>query len=211
MTTVIFSTKPGLIAAVDDKVMPALMHITLQGWQGPTAIKSLINRASLDTRTNQQFLHTFGGDAYIDIFGHRIGRMQLGGISLPHSCDNASQTSGIEYVLNYYQQNNLAETGLPVSIVLGTSFGLRAYLQGIQAQMMEPETMQWGFSMDFALIPYTRPHKSLDKGRASSPGRASPVSPTPARPSRAVPAGPLGTDQQFASLGSGPELDLISW
>lgn len=212
MSTVFFNTRPGLLAAVDDKVLPFIMHIGLQGWQGPTVIKSLINRAGLSSKANVQFLHSFGGDIYIDTFGHRIGDFSLGGISVPYSCDNTSDISGIEYVLRYYEQFNLVSTGLPVDITLGSTRSFRAYLKGIDAAMANAETMQWSFNMVFALLPYTRPHRSLsnDAPTQAPTTNTGTASTTPPPSTLIGPIAPTATNN-FDAYGTGPNLDIISW
>jgi hypothetical protein len=183
-------------------------------------IKSLITAASLMSNTNVQFTATFGGDTYIDIYGHHMGMFGLSGVSLPFSCDNTSNISGIEYVIRYYETHNVVATGLPVDITLGATRSFRAYLVSVQGNLANAETLQWTFNMKFALIPYSRPNKSLTNqpgtttaGPSATPPVTPPVQPTDAELFPLRTAGPLTPAQVpgISTPSKGPNLDLISW
>jgi len=113
--------------------------------------KSIITRISVAQQVNAQFLHTFGNDVYIYVFGDRMGSIGLSGISFANDCvqqDIARFKHGSEQILDWYRANRLSERGDPVRVMLGNT-AIEGFVTNLTLDVVDPIThlMQWGLTL----------------------------------------------------------------
>lgn len=161
----IFQTRPGVAVAFPvegDVPIP----IAFDGWSGSTfpAFKSIITQLQVQRGVNHSILHTFQDLIYAYTFGERIGVIQLGGIAFADSCESGGgqPKCGIEYILEYYDENSLARRPSPLTIQLGTTPAGRfiGLLVDINVNIAQPEARMAQFTFNFRAFPQKKKSKS---------------------------------------------------
>lgn len=158
MAVTFFTKAAGAVAAFVDPTLPAFVSLKLEGWQGFQGFRAILTRNALQAQTNAQFSHTFGGDIYLYVFGDRIGELGISGLAFDQSCDSGGVT-GIEHVMKYYQDNRVVARDSPVRITIGTSRTIPGYLIGFSADLVDPKTRIYQFTLRFAFAPDNKKRK----------------------------------------------------
>ena len=171
MPTVVFSKAAGQVSSFIDPTLPARVTLNIQNWGGFLGFKSIISRVTVSSRGNFQFLHTLGGQVFVYVFGDRIGRMGISGLSFDAICGDEAGTLGVERVLNYYNQNRIAARSIPLRVSIGTATTLSGYLVGLNTEVIDPKSRIWQFNMELALIPVD----DIDEDRCDTSGFLSTV------------------------------------
>lgn len=162
----IFQTRPGVAVAfpsVEDVPIP----IAFDGWSGSTfpQYKSIITQMAIERNGNYQFLHTLKDLIYVYVFGERIGTITISGISFAGSCQPATSgrgsrartdtKTGIEHILEYYEQNSIARRSTPITIQIGanTSGHFTGFLTNLRVNILQPEARMAQFAFQFQSFP----------------------------------------------------------
>lgn len=160
-----FSSQPGAVVAVPSPGVP--MGMFLDGWGGYLQFKSIITGFEVQSASGVQFMHSLRDFIYIYVFGERIGRVTLTGVSFAHACERLDEAiptpdagiqflpnfHGLEYVLGYYNFAKVSTTGFPITIVLGMSTVLYGFLVGVGVGMQDVDRRVSQFSLSFQAIP----------------------------------------------------------
>ncbi len=153
---ILFSGVPGQVLAMPDPGLAAVMPAMLVKPKPEltfTDRKSIITRVMLSQQTSFQFLHTFGGDVFIYVFGDRIGQMALSGLSFAASCDDTGKTHGVELMLDYYKANRLSTRRAPVTMLIGQRTTFRAVIADFSADVFDPKTRMFQWNMNLFITP----------------------------------------------------------
>jgi hypothetical protein len=169
MATTMFSKQRGLLAVFPDPALPAATTLRISDWDGPAKFKCIITRINVATQGNYQFLHTLGGNVYVYVFGDKIGQIGISGLAFDSMCTNATDTLGVENIINYYNENRIVARKTPIKITIGVKTTLLAYLVAMSVDMVDPAAKLYQFSMQLALVPQnsipcsTKPEKADEK------------------------------------------------
>lgn len=162
----IFTKAGGAVASFVDPTLPAFVSLKLEGWQGFQGFKAILTRNALQTQVNAQFSHTFGGDIYLYVFGDKVGELGISGLAFDQGCEGGGVT-GIESVMKYYTENRVVERDTPVRITIGTSRTIPGYLIQFMADLVDPKTRIYQFTLKFAFAPDAKKRKKSSGGGAS--------------------------------------------
>lgn len=145
-------SQPGAVVALADP-NDAPLPLAVAGWGGPSAFQSVITELSVERQGNVQFVHTLKDLVYVYAFGERIGRLRIAGLSFAQSCGAAG--SGIEAVLNYYEQTRVGNNPAPVTVAVGVSAAgrFRGFLTGLRLDITRPEARIAQFALEFNTLP----------------------------------------------------------
>ena len=147
----IFLHSRGRVAAYDNpNGIP--MSLFLEGWRGFFGFKSIITQVQVEQQGGVQFVHTLRDFIYIYVFGERIGRMQIQGLSFWDRCDGGFY-HGIEWVNAYYLANRTSNRASPVTVVVGLGTPFFGFLVGFAMNYSKPEEQIAEFVLDFRIIP----------------------------------------------------------
>lgn len=114
----------------------------------------IINRLQIAQGANYQFLHTLGNKIFVYAFGDRIGRIAIGGLAFFQKCDgDGGGQTGIESMLRYYRANKLSVRQEPILITVGRETTLQGFLTDSSADIANPETNIFNFTLNMALVP----------------------------------------------------------
>ena len=139
--TAVFSNAPGQVTVVEDTGLPMQLRIALDGWTGPQGMKAIIVGFQLGSQGNQQFTNTLRKLIYAYTFGEHIGTLALSGMCFASDCNvfgGAGGVSGLENVMQYYNQDRLSASGSPVNVAIGSSVRFPAFLTSISAGVQDP-------------------------------------------------------------------------
>ena len=159
MSTVIFSKGRGQVAVFQDPSLPGIMSLRLDNWLGFQRFKSIITRVAISTQGNYQVLHSLGGDAFIYVFGDRVGQIIVSGLAFDSICGEPAGFLGIERVARYYNDNRLAVRQQPIKMTIGSSITLKMYLAAVSLDVEDVATKVWRFS--FIMLQVPEPLKKL--------------------------------------------------
>ena len=223
--TVFSKGTKGSVAIFQDPTIPASVTFRMDGWQGFNGFKSIVTRVAVSSSCNFQVLHTLGGDAFIYVFGDRVGQIIVSGLAFEMICDAAApkdgepaaaaappDKTGIELVRDYYKQNRLVTKKTPINMTIGSGLTLKMYLGGLNLDVEDAANKIWRFSMVLVEVPEALP-KLADEGggssssspKSSSSGSSSGKSgSTSEQYSRNMPA--AGSDQGGNNAKAAPQL-----
>lgn len=148
-----FDLPVGNVVSFQDPTMPSTVMFRMEGWEGFNKFKAIITTVSLSAAGNVQFQHSLGGNIYVYVFGDRIGTATVSGLAFEHPCDNSEGTVGIEHVMNYYVENRVANRQTPIKLTIGSKRAIQGYLVSFNAQMLDPKTRIYQFTMQFMVPP----------------------------------------------------------
>jgi hypothetical protein len=151
---VVFETRPGTMLAIPS-VTDVPIPLVFDGWGGAFGFRSIISQMAIDRGENIQFMHSLRDLIHVYVFGARMGRILISGISFADQCPGASPRSGIEYVLNYYEQYRAGRRGVPVTIQLGATQAGRfgGFLTGLNVNLQQTEQRMATFGLSFSSFP----------------------------------------------------------
>ena len=154
MSKVIFGGPVGRVAKLED---PSTQATTALVQTSPpisySVERSIITRVVLSHQGNFQFLHSLGGDIYVYVFGDKIGSITLAGLTFAHDCEAKGSEHGIEQMLRWYAANRIAQRQAPVEVTLGQRIAFRAFIIGINFDVVDPASRIVQFQTQFAMIP----------------------------------------------------------
>lgn len=159
MALVVFSQEAGQVTAFADPSFPGQISLKLDGWEGAARMKAIITRANLSAACNFQLMHALGGDAYLYVFGDRVGQSTLSGLAFETFCGEGNGTIGIENVAKYYRQNRLSARETPIKITIGGSLAIKGYLAAINTDVEDAATRIWRFALSFLEPPDVLPKR----------------------------------------------------
>jgi hypothetical protein len=160
MAALIFMTKPGVAVRLSEPTVASLF-LSIGGAAGAidsassfSTHKSIITEMSVNRAGNYQFLHSLQDLIYVYVFGERISDIRVSGISFASTCQSgtaAGGVTGIEHLLEYYEQSRISATGRPYQILIGTSGQGRAsgFLTGMNVSIDRPEARMARFTLSF--------------------------------------------------------------
>lgn len=150
----IFDTQPGAVAVLPSDDGPGL-PLAIDGFSGSWfgAYKSILAGLSLALDGNVQFTHTLDDTIYIYTFGDRISQLRVDGLSFQGGCGDDG--SGVEAILQAYDENKVASRSSPVQVQIGTSASglFRGYMTGLRMEIVKPEARIAQFSLLLSVIP----------------------------------------------------------
>jgi hypothetical protein len=129
--------------------------VQVEGWAGFTGFKAILTQVNLQFSTNHQFQQMLGGGIYLDVFGDRIGMLQLGGLAFLGACDN-DQRTGFSYVENFYRENRLSNRATPLRVTTDPFTVYEGYLFGFQGSSVSIGSLDqrtYQFTMSIAVPP----------------------------------------------------------
>lgn len=146
-------SQPGTVIALADPTDTAF-PIALQGWGNALSMKSIITDLAIARQGNCNFSHTLKDSIYAYSFGERIGQMRISGLSFASMCGTDS-TTGVEAVLNYYNQNRIVAAKSPITVAIGTTAAgrFRGFLVGLNIEISRPEARLAQYSLMFTTLP----------------------------------------------------------
>lgn len=145
---VIFSARPGQVAVLPDKGIPA--QIRPQNWGGFASYRAVITQVQISRRCNVQFLHTLRNFIYVYSFGDRVSDLTISGIAFLDSCEGL--LSGLDGVEAFYAANRVSVRGLPLVVAFGSLTVLQAHLVGEQNGIADSQTGLGQFSLQLQSV-----------------------------------------------------------
>lgn len=129
--------------------------VTLQvgGWNEGRRFKAALSGYAMGGQTGFQALHTLRDVIYIYVFGERMGALQLSGFAFVGLCDADEDTTGVDDVYDYYNNNRLSNTGMPVQITIGFTTSIQAFLVGFNLQIVDPSMSLAQFTLSLVYPP----------------------------------------------------------
>jgi hypothetical protein len=113
-----------------------------------------------------QFMHALREFIYVYVFTERIGEIVVNGLAFPAVCNFGPQgpqtgpqavcaqgISGLERIMTWYECNRITTRAEPITITLGVDVSYTAFLVGIKADIVNPETGIAQFSLRFNYVP----------------------------------------------------------
>lgn len=151
---VIFEGTPGRVLRISDPALPATIRpiVTPDPAITFSQERSIINRITISQQTNHQFLHTLGNDIFIYVFGDRMGRVVLSGISVTEECNSGDREHGLEKMLRFYRNNKLSSRQNPVQIAIGSTV-FTGFITGMTNDLADPKTWLVQFALTVAIVP----------------------------------------------------------
>lgn len=132
--------------------------LQVEDWGSFNQMKSIFTRTSIAQTTNHQFQHTLGERIYINIFGDRIGQLDLGGVSFYDTCaaNGGDKKMGITHVLDFFAKAKLSARKNPLKITLDSSTVFQAYLHTVRGEAvggMGTNQRLFQFNLSLAIPP----------------------------------------------------------
>ena len=153
----VFKSLPGYVVPIyTAETVPLTLFLT--GWQRFPMFNAIINQANLARSSNPQFAHSMNDTIYAYIFGERIGSLSLGGIAFAGSCARgvSRNSTGIEDVVEYYDEYSASSIGAPVDLVIGSNQALKGFLVGMSTSLVQTELQIAQFVLRFRTFPAKR-------------------------------------------------------
>lgn len=159
MPLIVFSHQAGQVTTFADPAFPGQLSLKLTNWGTARRMKAIITRANLSASCNFQLMHALGGDAYLYVFGDRVGQSTLSGLAFETFCEEDQSNIGIEQVRKYYNENRLSAREMPLKITIGGGMSIKAYLAAFNADVEDAANRIWRFSLSFLEPPEPLPKK----------------------------------------------------
>jgi len=198
---VIFSAQAGRTVAVPGNSLP--MRLTLTDWNGYLAFKSILTNVGVSGMGGYQFMHSLQDMIYVYVFNERIGQMRIGGLAFAGICEKPDDKTGFEFVQDWYEEHRITTRFPPITVTIGATFSVNAFLTGVEHGITDPSTKVDQFTLQMHWVP--RKKQSIDNA-APPPegGRSQTTSPgdnagTPASDGSA-PNQPTNPDQSPSSF-----------
>jgi len=155
----IFQTQPGVAVAFrteGDIPVP----VSFDGWSGRQFFvqKSIITQMAIEREGNFKFVHTLKDLIHLYVFGEKIGRIRVAGLSFSDICPGNGTKTGIERVAEYYDRNSIARRPTPINIQIGTtpSGNFVSFLTRLSVNIIQPESRIAQFGLEFSAMPQRR-------------------------------------------------------
>jgi hypothetical protein len=195
MSNILFANSQGQMIAVEEAGAPALLQISLGGGASPftgfTAMKSIITRVAMSQSPNVSLRHMVGNAVHISVFGDKIGPATITGLSAGAQCEAEGEAKlGIEHVAAYYEANKASAQEDPIKLTIGTT-SYKGYLIGFSADVADPKTNIWQFTLNMVLVPKKPKWKEAEPETTPISTPAPPTKPPSAFPPTGSPNDPL--------------------
>jgi hypothetical protein len=155
----VFEVRPGVALQVPDEVGANPLTIDLAGFGDAPTSRSIITQLSIRRGANVQYVHTLQDLIYVYSFGERIGSITAAGISFVGMCDGGGKT-GIEYVLDWYEQNRIGGGNAgPLRLLIGGAGGsgtFKGFLDALEVDVAKPDLRLANFGLKFSTLPQRR-------------------------------------------------------
>lgn len=121
------------------------------GGSSNATTRAIITQGTLMEEGIHQFNHTLQESIYVYSFGDWIGQIRVGGLAFAELCiqeaSSVSNETGIEQVIRNYREHKLSTRGRPVILTFGVNNPFRAFLLGMNIEIVDPERMiaQWTY------------------------------------------------------------------
>lgn len=170
--------------------------LRLDSWLGFEGFKAIITGVQFGSQCNFQFMHTLGGMVYLYVFGERMGQLAMSGLAFDAICTSSSDVRadkhGIEFVKEYYDNNNLANRKTPITVTIGQNLAIAGYLAGLQCGVVTPiDKRIYQFDMQL-MVPPTKRRGCSPESSSPASSTASSSSPSLHSPAASGPSSPLG-------------------
>jgi hypothetical protein len=158
----LIETQPGYASLVPDVFGGSPLALTVGGFDYAPWSLSVVTQMSIRRQANVQFVHTLQDLIYVYSFGERIGSITVAGLSFVGMCDEFGDTgmrTGIEYVLDWYDANEVGNGVGPLWLAIGGASGsgiFRAYLTGLEVDIVKPDLRLTSFALQFQALPRRR-------------------------------------------------------
>ena len=184
MPELIFNPQAGRVRSIvtNDSSVPAML--TFPGLDY-TSYSVILTAMMLTTNPKFQATEVLGGDVHLVSFGESIGPVSVSGMLFEQTCESqAPDGNGVGRLLAWWTQQNVTRRTTPISLTIGTSTVVRAFLGSMGLSITEPQDRIWRFQLALMRIPERR---ELDEARFAAvpdpevPEDAAPeVAPAPA-------------------------------
>lgn len=150
----VFAAPPiGTVVSVPSNQIMSATLLDVDGMRGALT-RSIVTNFTFNENVNAQFTHTMGDDIYVNVFGNRIGQLNVTGLSFASTdCDTGSH--GITDIINYYRRNRISSNSQPIVISIGGNGGITAQgaLIGANYSATNPETMMVQYNLTIVVVP----------------------------------------------------------
>lgn len=138
----IFNDNRGMAGAHIISGLPA--NLVVQNWNTAGGVAKRFKAALTGYRMagmgGYQFLHSLKDVIYVYVFGERMGEVQISGVAFQGLCGLALDSTGLDDIYNFYNENRLSQSGIPISITLGIQTTISAFLIGFEIGTNDPQT-----------------------------------------------------------------------
>jgi hypothetical protein len=129
----LFVSTPGQVAAFEMSATLGQVAIPAE-IKDPPFIRSrpspvIFNTVDWMQKTNQQFVTSLDGSVYIYVFGDQMGSVSIQGYAFDQLCQQ--DISGLQMVLDYYDENRASKRQLPIKIAIGEKV-IQGFLTGVK-------------------------------------------------------------------------------
>jgi hypothetical protein len=116
--------------------------------------KASVTGFTMQEAVNAQFTHTMGDDIYMNVFGNRMGKLQIDGIAF-NSKDCDVNQHGIVRIINYYKRNRVSSNPTFITVTIGGAGGITVKGAIVAATFRAADTLQWmvNYSISIATVP----------------------------------------------------------
>ena len=145
----------GVISPTDGNTSPFVMRVDGAELSGDL-IRGIVTSMSVSQDTSVQFMHSLRDTIYINVFGNKIGQMNISGILfLADVCDGADKNSDPPFkkFYEYYTNNNAVARESALDIQIGSGVSFKAFLLGFNFQVADAQTSLGQFTMTLAVVP----------------------------------------------------------
>jgi len=158
---IVFSHYPGRVVKIVGNARPCKINIFSLHNDNITLEKhsAIVTNVRISQSVNKQFLHTVGNHIYMYVFGDKIGTINIGGLAFATTCDNCNEKnitndkSGIEKVIEWYNNNKASSRELPITITIGRDTVFRGFLVDMSIELTNPEMNITAWSMTIHTVP----------------------------------------------------------
>jgi|TARA_R110000824_G_scaffold82768_4_gene207414 hypothetical protein len=115
----------------------------------------------MDDSVNVQFTHTMGDDIYMNVFGNRMGRMNVNGLafnseaSTGGGCDSGPH--GVIDIIKWYKENRASSRTSPIEVTISGTESIEGFLVAASYSAQDTETWMIKYQMVIMTVPKAGP------------------------------------------------------
>ena len=118
------------------------------------ALYSIITSNQLKFSANHQAMDTIGGNVYLTSFGEAMTPVGYSGYLFSNVCDDFTERTGPERLMNWWQTENLSNRRPPVYITYGFNTVIRGFVVGLDIAAQNARDRVWNFNLILLKIPF---------------------------------------------------------
>lgn len=166
----IFSSNAGTVGVItptEGNTSPFVMRVDEAELSGDL-IRGIVSSVSVSQDLNVQFTHSLRDTIYINVFGNKIGQMNISGILfLADVCDGTSKNTDPPFkkFYEYYTNNNAVARASALDIQIGSGVSFKAFILGFNFQVADAQTSLGQFTMTLAVVPKKPQYGLYDEPR----------------------------------------------